>query len=143
MNNNKKFFIRVNRVLVEVPEEIYREHHKMERRARYIEERDLIQGKVLYSDMDTDEMTGEDMMPDLNAESVENVVLQRIAKGLLEDALAVLSNEELGIIEMLYFADDGGGLSQREVAKIIGISQPAVHKRHEKIIKKLKKLTGL
>ena len=51
----------------------------------------------------------------------------------LREALQTLGEEERQLLEYLYY----DGLSEREVATILGISQPAVTKRKHKIIQKL------
>ena len=44
---------------VEVSYEVYYEYHRMDRRDRYLEERDMAHGKTLYSNLDTSEVLGE------------------------------------------------------------------------------------
>ena len=105
-----------------------------------MEERDAAHGKALYSDMDTDEMTGEGMIPDLDAKSVEQTAIDGIMTDKLRQCLDLLSEDERKLIEMLYFANSGDGMTQREAAVALGISQPAVKKRHDKIISKLRAL---
>jgi RNA polymerase sigma factor (sigma-70 family) len=138
MKENKQFFIRVNGQLVSVTEKVYREYYKMERRERYLEERDAAHGTVLYSDMDTDEILGEETIPDMEAASVEDIAIHRIMAAVLRDALEMLSDEEKALITIMYFFNGGKGMTQREAAEILGISQPAVKKRHDKIIMKLR-----
>ena len=52
----------------------------------------------------------------------------------LRAAVAALADDERQLIEYLFF----DGLTERETAAILGISQPAVTKRKHKIIKKLR-----
>ena len=140
MNEHKQFFIRVGGQLVAVAEEVYREYYRMSRRERYLEERDAAHGKALYSDMDTEEMTGEGMIPGPDAKSVEQTAIDGIMTNNLRQCLALLSEDERKLIEMLYFANNGVGMTQREAAVALGISQPAVKKRRDKIIGKLRSL---
>ena len=53
----------------------------------------------------------------------------------LRKALITLSEEERRLIKCIYF----DGLTEREVADIFKVSQPAITKRKHKIIKKLRK----
>ena len=138
MHNNGQFYIRTDGQLVPVTEEVYREYHKMRRRERYLEERDTVHGKVLYSDLDTSDLTGEDMVPDLDTHSIEDTVIHQFMTEKLHEALEILSDNDQSLIKMLYFSN--GGKSQHEAAKMLGISQPAIKKRHDKIIRKLRLL---
>jgi len=138
--DKNQYFIHINRAQVKVTEEVHRVYHKMGRRERYLGERDATQGKILYSDLDTQEVTGEEMIPDLNAVNIEDSVVQSLMKKALHDALETLSGDEQTLIEMLYFANCGAGITQRDAAAVLGISQPAVKKRHDKIINKMRVL---
>lgn len=75
----------------------------------------------------------QDETEDVAAEATERVMLETLRK-----ALAQLSAEERQLVQALYF----DGMTEREYAEIIGISQPAVHKRICKIIGQLKKYLG-
>ena len=82
-----------------------------------------------------------DRLMDDNAEqfanrnkSVEDMVLRRISIERLYKALEQLTEKERKLIEDLFFEE----MTEREVALSLGISQPAVHKQKNKILKKLK-----
>ena len=47
MAESKKYIIKVSGKLVEVTPEVYGEYYRMDRYARYQEERDLLHGKTL------------------------------------------------------------------------------------------------
>lgn len=47
-----------------------------------------------------------------------------------------LTSEELNIIKMLFYDE----MTERDTAKILGISQAAVNKKKHRILKKLKKI---
>lgn len=51
-------------------------------------------------------------------------------------ALETLTDDERFLINELYFNEK----SERDLTNITGISQPAVHKRRNKILEKIKKL---
>ena len=67
-------------------------------------------------------------------ESVEDMVLRKISVERLHTALSTLSEKERELIETLFFEEK----TERDVASAMGISQPAVHKQKNKILKKLK-----
>ena len=66
----------------------------------------------------------------------EETVLRRIEYGRLYQALALLSDDERELIERLYFQEQ----TERETAVQMGIYHNAVHKRKNRILKKLKKI---
>ena len=62
-------------------------------------------------------------------------MLQRLQVEALKAALQTLSEEERRIINAIFYE----ALSERDAAGQLGITQPALHKRKVKILKKLKK----
>lgn len=71
---------------------------------------------------------------DVAKEATFNLMLEALRSALLQ-----LSEDERQLIHALFFE----GLTEREYAKIIGISQPAVHKRLIKVLSQLKKHLGI
>lgn len=67
-------------------------------------------------------------------ESVEDAVFRKITAERLYTALEKLPAAERTLIIALYF----DGKTERDLAIEIGISQPAVHKQKNRILKKLK-----
>ena len=132
---SKQLYIRVEGELVSVTDEIYREYHAMGRRERYLEERDAAKGKVLYSNMDTDEMTGEDMIPDANAVGIEDEIVTGMMLERLRECLPMLTDDEQTLIQALFYDE----MSEREYARTLGISKTALHARKVKILALLKK----
>jgi len=137
---DKQFIIRTADQLVPVTEEVYREYHKMNRREKYLEERDTLNGKVLYSDMDTVETTGEESIPDLNAKSVEQTVVDTVMKEKLRHYYNLLSHDERKLIDALFFSNGGVGMSEREYAALSGIPRKTISDRKNRILAKLKNL---
>ena len=74
-----------------------------------------------------------------NSESVETVVQTNDEIDKLHIALKQLSANEWVIIKMLFYDE----MSERDTAKVLGISQVAVNKRKHRILKKLKKIINL
>jgi len=129
-------FIKVDGQQVPVTEEVYRVYYKMERRERYLEERDTTHGKVLYSNMDTEEMTGEEAIPDLDTQSVHDEVERNILCEKLRSCMDELSESEYELICALYFE----GKTQTQLQKETGVLQQTISYREKQILKKLKKL---
>ncbi|MBR9946189.1 sigma-70 family RNA polymerase sigma factor [Clostridiaceae bacterium Marseille-Q4145] len=131
---------------IEVTDVVYDAYMKGDRKIRYFEN-DLKTERVL---MDTDGHIKQiipsredslDRLMDDNAEqftdhheSVEDMVLRKISAEKLYQALTELSEKERELIVALFFEEK----TERELAIVLGISQPAVHKQKNKILKKLK-----
>lgn len=64
----------------------------------------------------------------------ENVEKEELVESLYM-ALKILDEKEIEIIVLLFFKK----LTEREVAEIKGISQPMIHRKKQRILKKLKK----
>jgi len=133
---NKKYFMRVGDQLIEVNKEVYLLHHQTKRRAQYLEERDLANGVVYYSDMDTEEITGEDAIPDKISPDVDEAVVQKIMLEKLKSSLILLNQAEMELIKALFY----DGLSEREWSAVTGIPQKTINDRKQRILNKLKKL---
>lgn len=131
---------------IEVTDEVYDAYMKGDRKMRYFEN-DLKTERIL---LDEDGQIRQiipsredslDRLMDDNAEqfsdrheSVEDMVLRKISVERLYAALSTLSEKERELIEALFFEEK----TERDVASAMGISQPAVHKQKNKILKKLK-----
>ena len=133
---DKKYIMRVGDQLIEVKKEVYLLHHQTKRRALYLEERDLINGVVYYNDMDTEETTGEDTIPDKTSPSVDEAVVQKIMIEKLNESLVLLNQAERDLIKALFY----DGFSEREWATTTGIPQKTINDRKQRILNKLKKL---
>ena len=132
---------------VEVTEEVYRAYMQGDRKMRYFEHdlktQRFVFGKegqvvqVIPSREDSLERLAEGearQFPD-GQESVESVVLRRTEADRLHTALSFLTLEERALIQALFFEER----TERELGAELGISQPAVNKRKQEILKKLKK----
>lgn len=134
--NKKKFFIRVDSQVVSVTEDVYREYYKMDRHERYLEERDIAHGRVLYSNMDTDEILGEETIPDMDVKSVEQTAIDEIVIEKLRLCLDMLPDKERNLVDALFFK----GYSEREWSVISGIPRKTIGDRRSRILAKLKNL---
>jgi RNA polymerase sigma factor (sigma-70 family) len=134
--SDKKYYIFIDGCKVEVTHEFFIAYRRMERREQYLEERDLAHGKALYSQLDTTETTGEEMIPDFDAVPIEEAVTLAIMVDKLRECMNRLTVKERDLLFDIYYL----GLSQRRIAKKLGITQPAVKKQHDRIISKLRYL---
>lgn len=71
-----------------------------------------------------------------NDETVEEQVFRNIQVKQLHEALSLLSDDDLDLIQQLYFLER----TERDVAELHGIYRNAVHKRKLRILDKLKKI---
>ncbi|MGM9550015.1 MAG: RNA polymerase sigma factor [Faecousia sp.] len=90
---------------------------------------------VSYDALDNTETVGVEVLPDLSLPSMEEVMMSREIYEKLHRAVEALPKEERDLIHAIYFE----GKSEREYAKILGISQNSTFKRRRKILSKLKK----
>ncbi len=136
MAEEKKYYIRVPEALVEVSKDVYLAYHQEERRSRTVTEKDQRNGLAFYDELDTGDLTGQEMIPDRNVVSVEDIAITNVMLDKLRLCLPLLSKSDQELIYALFYC----GLSEREYAEILGISQKAVNKRRHKMLCKLRKL---
>lgn len=138
-------FIKIDKELVPVSDEIYKTYYKMARREKYME----IDVKVGATKID--EKTGEEVLVpskedsiqrlgetgiDLHEENLmEDVICDKAMLLILQEAIRILDHEEQELIQDIYYKN----LTTREIAEKKNISQPAIVKKHKKVLKKLKK----
>lgn len=131
---------------IEITDAVYEAYMKGDRKMRYFEndlkaERILLDEDGQIKQIILSREDSLDRLMDDNAEqfsdrheSVEDMVLRKISVERLHTALSTLSEKERELIETLFFEEK----TERDVASAMGISQPAVHKQKNKILKKLK-----
>ena len=151
--DNKKIWIRGQ--FVEVTDEVYAAYMKGDRKIRYFEndlktgrtENDLKTGRTvkdkdgnIKQTLPSREDSLDRLMED-NAqqfldshESVEDIVIQKISAEKLHMALLRLPKKDQELIYALFYEEK----TERVYAEQIGVSPSTVHRRREKIIKKLK-----
>lgn len=89
---------------------------------------------LFFSDLST-EYSFEDTIADENYD-LEKIVETKMLIDRVREAIDLLNDEEREVIERLYYQDE----SLRSLAKAKCISHPALIKRRNKILKKLKEL---
>ncbi len=136
MAEERKYYVRVQGTRVEVTKEVYHAFYSVERHLLTLDEKDQRNGKILYSDLDTEDMLGEEMIPDYDAVSVEDAAIANVLYQQLHQALKLLPESERMLIHAIYFE----GFSERKVSKRTGIHYMTIHSRKVSILKKLKEL---
>lgn len=131
----KKFYLPAEGNLIEVSHEVYKAFYKLSDHENYLEKKDAKKGKILFSELDTDETVGEAMLPDIGAVSIEDLAIANIMSAKLKRCIALLPPTDQALIEAIFY----DGLSERAYADLIGVSQNAVNKRKRRIIEKLQK----
>lgn len=136
MAEENKYYIKVRVTLVQVTSEVYRAYHQTKRKIKTLHEKDERNGLVSYDAMDTEDTLGEEMIPDADVPAVEDIVVNTLLCEKLRCCLPQLTAAERSLI----FAPFYECKSERECAKILGISQNAVNKRRQKVLAKLRTL---
>lgn len=134
--SKKDLYIKINGELINVSEEVYLTYYRMRSRESYLDKKDIRNGKLLYSSLDTDEMLGEEGIPDLNAESVEDAAIHKIMEDKLHHCLDLLPMHERELLIELYFNEK----SESQLARELGVRQPTIYYRKQNILKKLQKM---
>lgn len=132
---SKKYYWKMNGHLYEVSEEQYKKYKKEYDRSRTLEKQRKEIVILSFDALDTDEYTGESIFADPNID-IENEVVKNIMHEKLNRALTQLSEEEIFLIEQLYYLNQ----SERKLAEILKLSQNAIQKRKHKILMRLKEI---
>lgn len=130
----KDYFLFVNGKKVEVSEEIYKVYWQEKNHENYLRQLDQKNNLLLFSAFDKDGHF-EDNIIDKNVD-VEKIVQAQMMIEAVRSALSKLTDEEREIIDRLYFNEE----TVRAVAKTKNISHPALIKRRNNILEKLKEL---
>ncbi|MGN0997966.1 MAG: RNA polymerase sigma factor [Faecousia sp.] len=139
MADKEKYMIKVEGKLVEVTPEVYYAYFRMERQERWQEEKKWEHGVVSYDALDNGTTVGAEAMPDPTAPDMEEWIFAQDMNDRLHHAIAALPKAERELIHDLYFK----GVSERDYAKKVGISQRAANKRRRKILSKLRLLLNV
>lgn len=135
------YIITVDGVDVEVPEDVYRAYTQADRRERYLLEEQSA-GKLLSLEQMAEDgllpcFVGAEATPSAEEEVLEREHMRDLAeaKQVLLLAMLALNDADRELINALFF----DGVSTREYAGRIGITQRAVIKRRDRILRDLKK----
>ena len=131
---DKKYYIFVGDEKIKVDQEVYKSYWQITNRERYLERLDRQNKLLFFSDLST-EYSFEDTIADENYD-LEKIVETKMLIDRVREAIDSLNDEEREVIERLYYQDE----SLRSIATSKKISAPALLKRRNKILKKLKEL---
>lgn len=131
----KRKFIPLHGMLMEVMPEQYTEFYREQNRQRYLDRRSADNRDISVDMLTTDEFNGTDILVDM-AEPVDDQAIRKVMLDKLISCLTLLEKEEQELICALFYV----GLTERDVAKKYAVSQVAIHKRKQRILQKLKKM---
>lgn len=133
---NKKFYP-LGGMLMEVSVEDYKEFYKCVRRQKYLKEESILHEEVSYNALDSDEMSGEEVITDTEVD-VQEAAEQAVMAEHLYKCLNLLTKDEFDLMHALYFE----GKSERIWSAETGIPQKTINNRKRVILAKLKKFLG-
>mgnify|MGYP000851326713 CR=1 FL=1 len=128
----KEYFLFVDGKKVIVDKEVYLTYQRELNKERYLYRRDRDSNCLFFSSFDYDGNFVDNLVD--TRVDVEKIVETKEMIDELNKALARLTPAERDLIDSLFYRDE----SLREVAKKLGITAPAVMKRRNKILEKLK-----
>ncbi|MFA1350957.1 sigma-70 family RNA polymerase sigma factor [Streptococcus dysgalactiae] len=126
---SKEYYLYVNGQRVKVSEQIYKVYWREKEHEKYLEQVDKKNHLLFFSSLDHDGHFVDNIV------DVEKIVETQMMIEVVRNAISRLNAEEKDIIERLYFNDE----TVRSVAKLKSITHPALIKRRNKILEKLKK----
>ena len=121
--------------MVEVNEEQYREFYKHKRKEKYLKEQDNKHKVYHYSDLDTDELLGEEMFSYPEEEGVEDMVVEKMLLEVLLQCVGELSEEEYLLIHALYYQQK----TLDDCAEQFGSCEKTIRNMRDRILLKLSK----
>jgi RNA polymerase sigma factor (sigma-70 family) len=131
---SRKYLIPVDGKYYETTKEIYEVYYQMDRRERYLEERDIKKGVVNFSDMGLSFDTTEGSISDKETD-VENEVIDKVLMETVLEAISILSEEEKWLIQELFFCEK----SQRQLSKETEIPLMTISNRKKRVLEKIRK----
>lgn len=139
MADKEKYFIPIEGKLSEVEKNVYVAYYKMDRRERYLEERDRDKGVVSYNTFDSQGIDGESGLQDVVTETMETIALANELRNQLHRCIAALPKAERELIHAIYFE----GMTETEYASKSNMTQSGISRRRKKTLSKLKKLLNI
>lgn len=152
-NGKRRFFLKtesneydvlnyfVDEIFIEVPSEKVSEIRSEKNHEDYLDkcEEETCYKTVSFEDLPHDDgiISGEELI-DRGDENIEDTAIYNMNLESLHMELQALSQEEFAIMQCLYLSKNP--ITEKKLASVLGISQQAVHKRKESILKKLKKV---
>ena len=127
----QKYFIKLEKgQLIEVNKEVYITYYQMARKERYQYERDKKYGLLYYDSWDTSTINGQDYVKDFNSD-IEKLIIEKMRyKAILN---FIEKNDKEKILQFIISIE-----KENEIAKRLGITQAAVSKKKNKLLRLLK-----
>jgi RNA polymerase sigma factor (sigma-70 family) len=129
----KKYYIPVDGKYYETTREIYDVYYQMDRRERYLEERDIKKGVKTFSDISSSAYTADEIIGDVELDVSDTAITNIYIEAVLE-ALSYLDEEDQSLLQELFFY----GKTEREVAAELGISKTALHFRKNRALERIR-----
>lgn len=139
MADKEQYIINIEGKPIEVTPEVYFAYYRMARQERGQEEKKQRNGVLSYDALDTEETVGLEAIPDSTPLSMEERLLNKELKACLHRAIESLPRAERELIQAIFF----DGLTEREYAKHVGISQAGVSHRLRKTLSKIRILMNV
>ena len=109
--------------------------HDLRRHEKTLVELDMRNRLTYYSNLDTEETCGEELLSDRTAAGVEETALLQIYGDALRRSIERLSPWEQDMVFALFYE----GLSERQLSKRTGVHHMTIHNQKVRILGKLKK----
>ena len=129
------YVIKMGKELVPVTREVYEEYHRMERRERYVVERDQDNSLIFFSTLRAEDSSTDVPIRDSGVD-VEEEVIKQMFLDKLPKALALLSDDEIEMIRDLYWND----ISIRELARKTDTAKSTLLNKRDRVLAKLRKI---
>lgn len=131
----KKYFIPVDGKYYETTKEVYEVYYQMERRERYLEERDIKKGVQTFSDISDSNYSADEIIEDSNVDVGDTAITNILIETVLE-TIMTLDEEEKWLIQELFFY----GKSEVVLAQETGIARTTLQSKKYKAFEKIKKI---
>lgn len=125
--------IKIEDQMVEVNEETYKDYYRMDRRERYLVERDREHGVTFYHALEQEGVDPEALFADQSVDIERAVIAQEEREALYEALLSLNARDRELIVELFY-----NERTERELAEKLGIRHQNIHKRKMRILRDLR-----
>jgi DNA-directed RNA polymerase specialized sigma subunit len=131
----RRYFIPVDGKYYETTKEVYEVYYQMERRERYLEERDIKKGVQTFSDISDSNYSADEIIEDTNVDVGDTAITNILIETVLE-TIMTLDEEEKWLIQELFFY----GKSEVVLAQETGIARTTLQSKKYKAFEKIKKI---
>lgn len=135
LSYTNKQFLPIQGCLMEVNKEQYVDFYREKERWEYLKKQDRKQNLFSIDTFGSDDVDGENCIPDQTEDVVEVIAHSEMLQKLREK-LPLLPETERLLIQKHFYE----GMSQADLGRLYGISQSSISRHMAKILAKLKKL---